>query len=103
MCPSLASEVPPSPPQWSPKESHRTPVQGSWSKGTTFGPGMDLSLNLNGFGCAKVTPGPLKQNTVMVEWTPAEHLAEDTGIAHEMLKTLKTKKTMSEKILHVLS
>lgn len=64
---------------------------------------MDLSLNLNGFGYAKVTPGSLKQNTVMVEWPPAEHLAEDTGIAHEILKTLKTKKTKPEKILHVFS
>lgn len=38
----------------------------------------------------------------MVEWTPAEHLAENTGLAHEMLKTLKTTKTKSEKILHAL-
>ena len=49
-----------------------------------------------------VTPGPAKCNTVMVDQTPAEHLAEDMGMPHEMLKTLEAKKTKSEGILTCL-
>lgn len=45
-----------------------------------------------------VTPGPAKCNAVMVDWTPAEHLAEDMGMLYEMLETLEAKKTKSEDI-----
>lgn len=41
---------------------------------------------------------PVKHNAVMIDWTPAEHLDEDMGMPHEMLKTLKAKKTKSEGI-----
>lgn len=79
----MASEVPPSPPWWSSTQLRRTPAQGSWGKGTTLSLPPLLGLEWVGFGCAKVTPGPVKHDTVMVDCTPAEHLAIQhyTGIA----------------------
>lgn len=36
VCPSMASEVPPSSPWWSSTQLRRTPAQGSWGKGITL-------------------------------------------------------------------
>lgn len=49
-----------------------------------------------------VTPGPAKRSAVMADWTPVEHLAEDLGMHHEMLKMLEAKNTKSEGILTCL-
>lgn len=45
-----------------------------------------------------VTPGPAKYNTVMVDWTPAEHSAEDMGMPYETLQKVEAKETKSEGI-----